>query len=713
MMIDATCGFARTGIGSLASMFMLLACSMPVAFSQQKNYVEGEVLAIFKNNVEINTAKRSLGRSAMEMKEHFGEVSRRRGRVSGLVRAPLMTTAAMIKALQADPDVELVEPNYLRYVSVVTPNDTSFPSQWSLQNTGQNAGTSGADVQFLQAWAMARRTTSEVVVAVVDTGMDITHPDLAANVWTNPAEIPGNLIDDDNNGYVDDVHGYDVLNNTASVVDSGSHGTHVAGTIAAVGRNSLGVIGVQYRAKVVPVKVSSDGTNIPTSAVISAFNYVLKLKQAGANLAAINASFASSTYSNSEVAAITALRDAGIVLCVAAGNATSNNNITPSYPASYTTSNIISVASIDNKNLLSSFSNYGATSVDIGAPGSDILSTRPLVDVTATAAVAVNSVNYVTAPLTFSGITGPAGLTKPIYNCGYGYPADFPPAVRGNIALIQRGNSTAVSFTFASKVTNAMNAGAVAALIYDNTGSAVNATPAWTLGTSGNWIPALRITQASGTSILANALPASTTLSVNRDPSLAYQSLSGTSMATPHVTGAVALAAMNFPTENMSQRIARILGNVTTLPALAGKTTTGGSLSLLKIIDTDNDKLPDWWETEKFSNLTKTGSADEDNDGYSNEAEYYAETNPVNSSSYLAVAGLSRGIGAQSGDFIISFPTVIDRTYQVEWSNNTSGNTWQPLGNAFTGTGATVQATDSGAFAASSRRFYRLLLKYP
>lgn len=712
MMIDATCCYARTRIGILATVFALLAYATPVAFSQQKNYVEGEVLAIFKNNVEINTARRSLGHRAMEMKEHFGEVSRRRGRVSGLVRAPLMTTAAMIKALQADPDVELVEPNYLRYVSVVTPNDTSFPSQWSLQNTGQNAGTSGADVQFLQAWAMARRTTSEVVVAVVDTGMDITHPDLAANVWTNPAEIPGNLIDDDNNGYVDDVHGYDVLNNTASVVDSGSHGTHVAGTIAAVGRNSLGVIGLQYRAKVVPVKVSSDGSNIPTSAVISAFNYVLKLKQAGANLVAINASFASSTNSNSEVAAITALRDAGIVLCAAAGNDAFNNDSTPSYPASYTTSNIISVASIDNKNLISSFSNYGATSVDIGAPGSDILSTRPLVDVTTTAAVAVNSVNYVTAPLTFSGITGPAGLTKSIYNCGYGYPADFPPAVRGNIALIQRGSSTATSFTFASKVTNAMKAGAVAAVIYDNTAGTATGSP-WTLGTSGAWIPALRITQASGTSILANALPASTTLTVNRDQSLAYQSLSGTSMATPHVTAAVAFAAMNFPTETMSQRIARILGHVTPLPALAGKTTTGGSLSLLKILDTDNDKLPDWWETEKFSNLTKTGSADEDNDGYSNEAEYYAETNPVNPSSYLAVAGLSRGIGAQSGDFMISFPTVIDRTYQVEWSNNTSGNPWQPLGSAFTGTGGTVQATDSGAFAASSRRFYRILLKYP
>ena len=712
MMIDATCCYARTRIGILATVFALLAYATPVAFSQQKNYVEGEVLAIFKNNVEINTARRSLGHRAMEMKEHFGEVSRRRGRVSGLVRAPLMTTAAMIKALQADPDVELVEPNYLRYVSVVTPNDTSFPSQWSLQNTGQNAGTSGADVRFLQAWAMARRTTSEVVVAVVDTGMDITHPDLAANVWTNPAEIPGNLIDDDNNGYVDDVHGYDVLNNTASVVDSGSHGTHVAGTIAAVGRNSLGVIGLQYRAKVVPVKVSSDGSNIPTSAVISAFNYVLKLKQAGANLVAINASFASSTNSNSEVAAITALRDAGIVLCAAAGNDAFNNDSTPSYPASYTTSNIISVASIDNKNLISSFSNYGATSVDIGAPGSDILSTRPLVDVTTTAAVALNSVNYVTAPLTFSGITGPAGLTKSIYNCGYGYPADFPPAVRGNIALIQRGSSTATSFTFASKVTNAMKAGAVAAVIYDNTAGTATGSP-WTLGTSGAWIPALRITQASGTSILANALPASTTLTVNRDPSLAYQSLSGTSMATPHVTAAVAFAAMNFPTETMSQRIARILGHVTPLPALAGKTTTGGSLSLLKILDTDNDKLPDWWETEKFSNLTKTGSADEDNDGYSNEAEYYAETNPVNPSSYLAVAGLSRGIGAQSGDFMISFPTVIDRTYQVEWSNNTSGNPWQPLGSAFTGTGGTVQATDSGAFAASSRRFYRILLKYP
>lgn len=675
-------------------------------------YVEGEVLVTFKTNIAINGANAALSKHALRMAEHYDRNSRHTQRVNGLIRQKNRSTAQLIESLKTDPNVETVEPNYIRKVSTTPPNDPNFSKLWGLQNTGQSvngtAGTSGTDTNFLPAWKLARSSTEEVVIGVVDTGVDITHPDLAANIWLNPSELVGNGIDDDQDGYIDDVHGYDFANNTATITDSGDHGTHVAGTIAAVGKNSIGVIGVDYLAKILPLKVSSDGNSITTSATLAAYNYAISLKQKGINIVALNASFGGGSYSSTEFDAINALGNVGIIFCAAAGNGDAkgngvNNDTTPLYPASYTNANIISVAALAQNNTLASFSNYGATSVDIAAPGTNIYSTMPVSMANTITSVSVGTTAYATQQLTYSGSTPSAGLTHPIYSCGIGNTGQFPSGVRANIALIQRG-----TLTFAQKVTNAMSAGAVAAIIYDNITETLGT--GWTLGSSGNWIPSVQVTLASGSAILASLPTTGTVINAN-DPTQAYQYLDGTSMATPHVTGAVAFAALNFPTETMAQRIARILNHKTTVSTLAGKMTTGGRINLLGIVDTDDDTLPDWWETDYFGNLTQSASGDPDSDGFTNLQELLSGSSPSNASSHLAFSSFCPRAYPNENSIELTFPTVEDTTYQIQWSDNLS--TWSSLGSTILGTGAPAQVIDNNVVSSSPKRFYRVGLISP
>ena len=685
----------------------LAALSLAAANARAADaYVEGEVLVTFKAGVGQARATATLKGRSLGMTQRFDRLSQRGQRISAMVREKKRSTAQLIEELKADPAVESVEPNYLRYVSAVNAGDPEFAKLWGLQNTGQTVnstvGTSGADTKFVQAWAMARPSTTEVVVAVIDTGMDITHPDLAANVWANPGEIAGNSVDDDGNGRVDDVHGYDFASGTATMTDSGEHGTHVAGTIAATGLNGTGIIGLQYKAKVLPLKVSTDGESLSTSAVLSAMDYVIGLKERGVNVVAVNASYGGSSSSTSERTAIEALRDAGIVLCAAAGNEAANNDTTASYPANYTTSNIISVAATTQSNQLASFSNYGAASVDIGAPGTNIYSAMPVALAPATTTLKIGTTTYAAAAIDYAGSTSSSGLVKPIYSCGIGQATDFPAAVAGNIALIQRG-----TLTFAEKVTNAMAAGAVAAVIYDNTSGSITTNP-WTLGAAGSWIPAIRISQANGQAIAASSLPASATLTASVNTAAAYQFMDGTSMATPHVAGAVAFAALNFPNETAAQRINRILNNVTTVSALSGKVSRGGTLNLLKMTDTDSDTLPDWWESDHFSSLAQTASTDADGDGFTNLEEYLSGTLPGNENSKLALSVASAGSGFSTQEFVMTFPSVADRSYRVDWSADLA--TWNQLGSIFTGTGAPVEVKDA---VTNGKRFYRLQVLAP
>ena len=672
------------------------------------DYVEGEALVIFKSGTSAANARQAKVRHQLDTVRDFAGLSNRR--VHSHVRSATQSTAALISGLQNDPDVELAEPNYYRRLTSATavPNDTDFTKLWALRNTGQwangYAGTAGADIRFIDAWRMATTEIREIVVAVVDSGIDMNHPDLAANLWTNPGEIAGDGLDNDGNGKADDVHGYDFTDNDADPSDAGFHGTHVSGIIAGVANNGLGVSGVAYHARVMPLKISSDGTTVDTASEIAAINYAVTMKTRGVNVVAINASFASANYSASESNAIQAAANAGIVFCAAAGNNGSDNTSFPLYPANYRLSNMIVVAASDADDQLASFSNYGSK-VDLAAPGKNIYSTIPQWNGTVTASLTRGSTSYAASPLAYSGTT--PGITATVYTCGYGNPADFPLAVRGNIALIQRGPA-GNALTFATKLANAMTAGARAAIIYNNDPVAITAN----LGTLANWIPAHMISQTDGQALLS-VLPATVTLSSTATPSTIYAYESGTSMATPYVAAAVAFAALNFPSETAAQRVARIVNHATPVGYLTGKVLSGGRLNLLGIVDTDADGLPDWWETAQLGGLGANPAADADGDGFTNLQEYLTGTQPNNPFSRLAISQTQIVANGSNLDFLITFPTASGVTYRVECSDTLAAGSWVALGNDISGTGNPAAVTDANAVALHAGRFYRVRIVAP
>jgi autotransporter-associated beta strand protein len=276
---------------------------------------------------------------------------------------------------RVDPDDELVP------LATREPNDTRYVAGqlWALKNIGSAGGVIDADIDAPEAWALTTGS-EEVVVAVIDGGVDISHPDLADNIWTNPGEIPGNRIDDDGNGFVDDVHGWDFANRDGTVYDLGDneHGTHVAGIIAARGDNGRGTVGVSWRARIMPLKFISPTTSF-TSDAIAALNYATMMRQRGVNLRVTNNSWGSTVANGSLKAAIDRGGSAGILFVASAGNTGSDDDsaIAPNYPSGYDSACIISVAASDNRDQLWASSNYGRTRVDLAAPGFGIVSTLP------------------------------------------------------------------------------------------------------------------------------------------------------------------------------------------------------------------------------------------------------------------------------------------------------------------------------------------------
>lgn len=278
---------------------------------------------------------------------------------------------AVLRRLNADESVEYAEPNFLHEI-ISQPNDPLFSLQWSLRNTGQSGGTPRADIGATRAWDF---TTGDptVLVGVIDTGVGVNHPDLAANIFTNPGEVPGDSIDNDQNGKIDDVHGYDFADNDADPTPTNHHGTHVAGIIGAVGNNALGVTGVAWTVKIVPLKCAKDSDpRISNGDVMDAIDYAIAM---GVDI--LNNSYGSyDSFSQALAAKIQQAHEAGIVFVCGAGNDASDNDVEPFfYPASYDAPNVISVAASDDLDQRASFSNFGATTVDLAAPGDEVFST--------------------------------------------------------------------------------------------------------------------------------------------------------------------------------------------------------------------------------------------------------------------------------------------------------------------------------------------------
>jgi thermitase len=284
-----------------------------------------------------------------------------------------------VKEYSQLPEVEYAEPNFEINLEdnegplePVLPHDPQFGDQWALANSGQRGGKQGADISATLAWA---KTTGsdKVVVAVLDTGVDYTHEDLAGNMWVRPATMAP--YHDNELGTIDDLNGFNAIDNSSDPMDDNGHGTHCAGIIGAEGENDIGIAGVNWKVQIMPLKFMNAGGSGTTKDAIEAINYAIERKKAGVNVRIISASWGSTQRSRALQDIIRKAYENDILFVAAAGNASVNNDRTPHYPSSYDVPNVISVAALDRHDQLATFSNYGAKSVAIAAPGVDILST--------------------------------------------------------------------------------------------------------------------------------------------------------------------------------------------------------------------------------------------------------------------------------------------------------------------------------------------------
>ncbi len=252
------------------------------------------------------------------------------------------------------------------------PDDPLFNDQWALNNSGQNGGKTNADIKALLAWEKNKGSQS-VVVAVLDTGVDYTHPDLVANMWTRPDNVP--QYTDAELGTYNDLHGFNATDNQGDPMDENGHGTHCSGIIGAEGNNGEGIAGINWNVSIMPLKFMGRGGFGTTKDAIEAINYAIDRKHKGVNVRVISASWGSTANSKALEDAIRAAGEEGILFVAAAGNDGTSNDRSPHYPSNYDLPNLISVAALDRNDNLASFSNFGVKTVHIAAPGREILST--------------------------------------------------------------------------------------------------------------------------------------------------------------------------------------------------------------------------------------------------------------------------------------------------------------------------------------------------
>jgi subtilisin family serine protease len=321
-----------------------------------------------KAGVNLSVLQSTLGLTTVKTLPALGNLQ--------ILRVPAGAAVPTVLATLAQSGlVQYAEPDYL-VRALRTPHDVHFQdgSLWNFHNTGQAGGVPDADIDATEAWDTIT-DASDVIVAVIDTGVRYTHEDLAANMWVNPGEVPGNGADDDGSGYIDDVHGINTLTGTGDPNDDHflGHGTHVAGTIGALGDNGVGVAGVAWRVQLMALKFIDTLGDGSISDAIICIDYA---RAHGADI--INASWGSPAFTSQALRdAIASARDAGIIFAAAAGNGGDDNvgddnDVVPMYPASYDLDNIIAVAATTRSDDLADFSNFGATTVHLGAPGSPI-----------------------------------------------------------------------------------------------------------------------------------------------------------------------------------------------------------------------------------------------------------------------------------------------------------------------------------------------------
>lgn len=579
--------------------------SPPVTVQERPLYDPGSIIVRFKPDIADSPSLLAQASDAMQSQtgsivtRDYSDVG-----LSGMQMVQLsedMSVPEAVSAYSQNPDVLYAEPNYYYYLDAVpeptvapinegsaesVPDDPEFSNLWGLHNTGQTiqgvTGSADADIDAPEAWTITKGSKN-VTIAVIDSGVMYTHPDLAANIWTNPGEIPDNGIDDDGNGYVDDVHGWDFYDNDYDPDDAYGHGTHCAGTIAAVGNNSIGVTGVMWNAKIMPLRfMGPNGKGRNTDAIL-AIRYATMM---GADV--ISCSWGGASYSQALKDAIDATP--ALVVC-AAGNDALNNDITPHYPSSYTSRNVLAVAASTSTEQLASFSNFGATSVDVAAPGRNILSTYPdwvakyydpmnsLDAWSADAPWGLNIFDYVSP--SSAADDSPAGNYSPNT---YAWLTTKEPIYLGDLQQ--------PTLAFSAKYdleTNYDNLSVIASR--DNISYYILGNITGSSG--GEWYNfTAPLDSYSGGSVYIGFI-LSTDGSVEKDGVLiddvyvvgkeplspAYKYLSGTSMATPHVSGVAGLVKSVNAHLNATEIKDIIINTVDTNPAYTGKMVSEGRVN--------------------------------------------------------------------------------------------------------------------------------------
>ncbi|WP_028765601.1 S8 family serine peptidase [Shewanella fidelis] len=367
---------------AIAGVIAVSSAPVQAKMPTQHEYIKDSLLVVYKDNAtksERASAQRLVRASMRDMDangidDRFANLLD--GKLAKLTLRAGSDVEQAIKIISRHPAVKYAEPNYV-IKAIGTPDDPDFVSLWGLHNTGQDGGTADADIDAVEAWDVTTGDSS-VIVGVIDTGVDYNHPDLQANMWVNPNEIPGNGIDDDGNGVVDDIHGFNANDNSGDPMDGNGHGTHVAGTIGASGNNGVGVVGVNWDVSIIGCQFLNASGSGSTEGAIACIDYMTDLKvNHGVDIKLTNNSWGGGGFSQALKDSIESGGDAGILFVAAAGNSAVDNDANPHYPSSYDSDAVMSIASTDRNDAMSSFSQWGLTSVDMGAPGSAILSTTP------------------------------------------------------------------------------------------------------------------------------------------------------------------------------------------------------------------------------------------------------------------------------------------------------------------------------------------------
>jgi len=572
------------GLGLLLIMGSAAAATAPAAGSTHgAAYVPGEVLVRFKPTVNAwsraNTVSafaatsRSLGKSAytlIKLNPAYGSVP------------------SAVNSLAADPNVESVQPNYIYHSLATTPNDTDFAQQWGLNNLGQSItggdyttdnppGVAGDDIDATQAWDHITNC-SGVTVAVLDTGINYTQKDLAGNMWNGGSAYPH--------------HGYDEVdgdNDPLPVGGAEQHGTHVAGIIGADGNNALGTTGVCWKASIMSVRVLGPDGSGTTANIVQGIDFAVAH---GAKV--INMSLGGGSYDSAFSTAITYAQSHGVVVVVAAGNDGQDNDTTPHYPCNYTQDNLICVAALDQAYSLATFSDYGAGSVDVGAPGTNILSTwgGPIL-VSSLAGFPTSGATgwgYDTTHYTLPLLYAPTNSTSGSFDDktwayfsqnSTTYPNLTAEALSYSVSEQTTTNQAYFNSAYATGNNNPFGSSGIqlqhaTGFLYQQqeaydlsscitaNGCAIGFELTGTSGTSGNWARVYDFT-----------------IQTQQTNASVYRVLSGTSMATPFVSGIATMLYAYNPQDDYHDVVNAILNGGTPVGALSSVTTTGNAVNAM------------------------------------------------------------------------------------------------------------------------------------